>query len=291
MAPFSIAALRAGSIGVALMFAHSSFIGFEGTAIYGEEARNPKRTIPVATYVAVVFMGVFYSLTAWLMVNFLGVDQTPSIAKQSTANLTFLISDRALGRAGSELFSIFVVTSMFAAVVAFHNNVARYLFSLGRQGIAWGAMGATHPRTRSPYIACYVQTAMVALVVAIFALCKLPPFETLFTWFTGVGAAGIIAVQCIASLAILAFFRRNRIDRRPWNTLIAPLLGTAGLATFMYFALTSLDVLIGASGFIEWLFLGLLVASFALGFLGACALRHWEPVKYRQLQSFLGDRA
>ena len=37
--------------------------------------------------------------------------------------------------------------------------------------------------------------------------------------FTGIGAAGIIAVQCIASVAILAFFRRTKVDRRAWNTL------------------------------------------------------------------------
>jgi amino acid transporter len=290
LAPFSVDAVRAGSIGVALMFAHASFIGFEGTAIYGEEARSPKRTIPIATYVAVIFMGVFYSLTAWLMVDFLGRTQTLAIARASPANFTFVVSDRALGHLGSELFAILVVTSMFAAVVAFHNNVARYLFSLGRQGVAWRAMGRTHPRTRSPYIACYVQTAMVAAVVAVFAFLRLPPYETLFTWFTGIGAAGIIAVQCIASVAILAFFRRTAIDRRAWNTFIAPLLGSIGLFAFMYFALTSLDVLIGASGLVEQLFLVMLVASFGIGLLAAYALQRWQPARYRQLESFLGDR-
>src|SRR5580704_7400301 len=151
LAPFSLNAVRAGSLGVALMFAHASFIGFEGTAIYGEEARSPKRTIPIATYAAVIFMGVFYSLTAWLMVDFLGSERTIAIAQSSPANFTFVVSDRALGHIGSELFAIFVVTSMFAAVVAFHNNVARYLYSLGRQGIGWRAMGNTHPTTRSPH--------------------------------------------------------------------------------------------------------------------------------------------
>ncbi|GAA3367115.1 hypothetical protein GCM10020367_68800 [Streptomyces sannanensis] len=38
-----------------------AFIGFEGTAIYSEEAREPKRTIPRATYLAVAFLALFYS--------------------------------------------------------------------------------------------------------------------------------------------------------------------------------------------------------------------------------------
>ncbi|MCS5992097.1 hypothetical protein LNP02_28485 [Klebsiella variicola subsp. variicola] len=40
--PFSIKATFSGAVGVALMFAHASFIGFEGTAIYGEEAKPQK---------------------------------------------------------------------------------------------------------------------------------------------------------------------------------------------------------------------------------------------------------
>ena len=43
-----------GSIGIALMFAFTSFVGFESGALYGEETANPERSIPKATYIAVV---------------------------------------------------------------------------------------------------------------------------------------------------------------------------------------------------------------------------------------------
>jgi amino acid transporter len=291
LAPFSVNATLAGSLGVALMFAHASFIGFEGTAIYGEEARDPKRTIPRATYIAVIFMGVFYSVTAWLIVNSLGVDKAVEVAKQTSANLVFVVGESNLGRVGAEIFQLFVISSMFAAILTFHNNVARYLFSLGRQGVIWKGLGHTHPRSQSPHLACYLQSLMVGVVIAVFAIAGLQPYDTLFTWFTGIGAAGMIAVQCMASIAVFVFFRRNPVDKRRWNTFIAPLLGIAGLLPFIYFALTSLDLLIGATGVVQWLFLAMLVASFAIGIAAAFSLRAWAPARYSRLASSLGDQS
>ena len=44
-APFGIEAIATPGLGLALVFVVSAFIGFEATAIFGEEARDPKRTI------------------------------------------------------------------------------------------------------------------------------------------------------------------------------------------------------------------------------------------------------
>ena len=51
-----------GSAGIALAFAFASFIGFEATAIYGEESRDPKRTVPLATYLAVTLITVLFAV-------------------------------------------------------------------------------------------------------------------------------------------------------------------------------------------------------------------------------------
>jgi len=67
--PFSWASFLSGSVAIALLFNFASFIGFEPTTIYGEEARDPKRTVPRATYVAVLTIGIFYTVTTYLMVE------------------------------------------------------------------------------------------------------------------------------------------------------------------------------------------------------------------------------
>jgi hypothetical protein len=61
-----------GSAGIALAFAFASYIGFEATAIYGEESKDPKRTVPVATYVAVILITVLFALSTLAIVTALG---------------------------------------------------------------------------------------------------------------------------------------------------------------------------------------------------------------------------
>ena len=45
------------------MFAIASMFGFEATAIYSEEARNPARTVPRATDPSVVVISAFFAIT------------------------------------------------------------------------------------------------------------------------------------------------------------------------------------------------------------------------------------
>src|SRR5699024_2720206 len=54
-----------GEAGIILVFGVAAFMGFEGAAIYREEAKDPKRTVPRATYLAVAIIGVFYAFSAW----------------------------------------------------------------------------------------------------------------------------------------------------------------------------------------------------------------------------------
>ena len=52
-----------GILGIAVLFALTGFIGFEATAVFRDEARDPERTIPRATYAAVLIIGAFYAVT------------------------------------------------------------------------------------------------------------------------------------------------------------------------------------------------------------------------------------
>ncbi|GAA2898105.1 APC family permease [Pseudonocardia halophobica] len=289
--PISPTTVFAGAIGVALMFAHASFIGFEGSAIYSEEARDPRRTVPRATYIAVVFMGVFYAITAFLIVNSLGVGNAVGVAQDSGGDLVFVVSDSVLGGWMTGAFRVLIITSMFAAIVTFHNNVARYLFSLGRQGALPAALGRTHARKQSPVTACVVQTVMVGLVIVVFAIAGLDPYAALFTWMTGIGAVGIILLQFVASIAVFVWFRRTNHDKRVWNTVIAPLLGIAGLAPFLWFALTEIDVLLGTGGWLAALLVGLVFLSLLGATVWGLWLKRARPAVYDGLLTGVGDRA
>ncbi len=75
------------TLGLALLFAVGNFFGFEATVIYRDEVKNPDRTIPRATYIAVVGIGLFYALAAWAFIAFLGPDNVQAAAESNTVNL------------------------------------------------------------------------------------------------------------------------------------------------------------------------------------------------------------
>ncbi len=71
-------AIFSGSLGIGLLFALISYVGFEATAIFRDEARTPERTIPRATYAALILIGVFYAVTSWALVSGWGDEEAVS---------------------------------------------------------------------------------------------------------------------------------------------------------------------------------------------------------------------
>jgi amino acid transporter len=288
--PFSPSVVLGGALGVALMFAHASFIGFEGSAIYGEEARDPARTIPRATYLSIAFMGILYAVSGWLIMNALGLDKVVAIANETGGNFIFVASDTIIGHNISLIFQILIVTATFAAIVTFHNNVSRYLFSLGRQTLVWKPLGWTLPTRQTPWVASVVQSLMVGIVIALFALFDQDPFATLFTWATGIGTIGVILSQLVAGIAIFVFFRRSDVDKRRWNTVIAPILAIIGLGAFFVLTLNSLDVLLGVHGATAVLMLSLVFVALLAGMAYGVYLRFVAPDKYALVGHALNER-
>lgn len=285
--PFSPHAVFAGSFGVSILFAVCSFIGFEGSAIYGEEARDPERTIPRATYLSVAFMGVVYAVTAWVLVNAIGLPQAKDAATAEGGNFVFYLSGRFIGGDVTTVFQILIVTAMFAAIVTFHNNAARYLYSLGRERLIWRELGRTHPTRRTPYVASLVQSTTIAVVVALFAAFRLDPIVDLFAGLGGIGTVAVILSQVIVSVAIFVFFRRTGVERRVWHATVAPLLATLALGTILVLALMSLDLLLGVTGAAAWAMVSLIFVALAAGVAYGWFLRLKRPDRYAKLANVL----
>ncbi|WP_046730418.1 APC family permease [Streptomyces humi] len=246
---FSPGAVLQGAPGVALMFAVASMFGFEATAIYGEEAREPHRTVPRATYLSVTVVTGFFAFVSWMLVSSYGPSKVTAAAGKALAggdSTVFVFAPIAAQFGGwvNDVLPILLGTSLFAGILAFHNSANRYLFSLSREGLLPGRLRSLNQR-HSPWAAGIVQTVIAVLLVMPFALAGKDPVLTLFSWFSGVGVLACMLLYFLTSVSVIVFFRRERLDTRPWNTLVAPALGALGIAAVIWLVLTNFTTLIG----------------------------------------------
>ena len=149
-APFHPSKVFTGNVGAGLLFCVAVFLGFEGTAIYSEEAKNPKRTIPIATYVCIGLITGFYILTTWVFAMAFGVDGVQAAAQKDPAGFAFNVGAQYIGSSFVDAMKVFFVTSTFAACLGLHNAVSRYQFSLARERMMPEILSETHPVWRSP---------------------------------------------------------------------------------------------------------------------------------------------
>jgi amino acid transporter len=270
---FTPSAFFSGAPGISIMFAVASFIGFEATAIYGEEARNPRRTVPLATYLAVVLIGAFYALSSWAIVLAFGSDGVVAAAQADTAGLVFTAAAEYVSPVVADVMLVLLLTSLFAALLAFHNAISRYLFALGRQGMAPDVLSRTHVRHASPHVGSLAQTGTAFVVVAVFAVAGSDPVLQLFTWMSGLATVSILLLMVLTSVAVLAFFARSRVDRRAWHTRVAPALGTLGLLGVVGLVLANFTTLISGDAVLATVLLTVIAAAFALGVVVALVRR------------------
>ncbi|GAA2354115.1 hypothetical protein GCM10009854_35180 [Saccharopolyspora halophila] len=132
--PFLPSTVLSGQPGVGLMLATAAFIGFECNVVFRDEAREPSRTIPRATYAAVVLIAVFHALSTWGMIMSWGVGDVLAVAGQDPGSLLMSTTAKYLGATGQVLVNVLLVGSMFACVLSFHNVIARYQLSMAAAG-------------------------------------------------------------------------------------------------------------------------------------------------------------
>ncbi|MDZ7920509.1 APC family permease [Rhodoferax sp.] len=245
----------AGSAGIALAFAFASFVGFEATAIYGEESIDPKRTVPLATYVAVVLITILFAFTSFAVVTGLGagklmdhvaelssVDGTPLV---NPANVLFTLAGQYVGGWLATMMKGLVLSSLFAAMLAFQNSAARYLFALGRGGTLPAALANVNARG-APSVGSIIVSVITAAVIALFAVAGLDPILNMFFWFSGLAVVSILLIEILVCLAVIAWFRRVPGDSNLFQSLIAPVLATIGLSVGLYLLLARFGLLTGA---------------------------------------------
>lgn len=261
----SLPTVLSGAPGVALLFAVLSFIGIEAAVVFRDEARDPVRTIQRATILSVAAIGLFYAFTCWAMISAVGDSRVVDTAAAGPEDVLPSLAVQYLGRVGADLVAILFVTSIFAASLTFHNVIARYLFAMSSQRLLPRALSVTHPTHGSPHGGSIATTLGIFVGVGSAVVIGLDPIAELYTWTAALGSVGYVVLLVVTCIAVLRFFRRQPENTSVAITLIAPLLGLAGLLTILVMMVLNLDLLTGGNRTVSVAIVVSLVCAYAVG--------------------------
>jgi len=278
---FSMPWLTDAGLGLALLFAVGNFFGFEATVIYREEVKDPEKTIPRATYLAVIGIGLFYAVAAWAYIAFLGADNAQAAAEQNTVNLFNDAATALIGRIFGDVATILLITSILASMLSVQNIAARYSFSLATDRVLPSVLGRVHLRHQSPYVSALLIGVIWGVATVTFSILGVSP-DNLYPIASGSGSFAVLLLMFIASLAVFIYFlRRRRSEPEPiWQTLVAPLISSMCLGGITYLAITNYSDLIAGSALLTAIFMTFTFALFFGGIAYALILRSKRPDVY-----------
>lgn len=282
-APFHLDNVFSGSIGLAALFGIGMFSGFEATAVFREEARNPEKTIPRATYITIGVVALLYAATSFAIITGVG----PSIVVESSAAdpVGTVMGSVAhyLGKVGQDVAMVLLCTSIFAAVLAMHNITARYLFSMGRDRVFPRQLGNVHESHDSPHVASFVTTAIASLFLAGLLITGADG-SALYAKLAGIALYALIMLLLLTSAAIPAYFwLRPGHGLSPMKTIVAPVLAGIGFIGALILATQNSAFLVGGSTTAARSLIAFFYVMVLAGVVYALVLKRRRPEVYARI--------
>jgi len=275
-----------GTPSIGLLFCFAAFIGFEATTIYGEEAKNPERAIPLATYASIILVGGFYALSTWSFIIGAGADKiVPQLqGMEDPTTFVYGLSDHYAGTQLTAVIRVLFIVSIYAGLLAFHNSAARYFYAMGRDGLLPDRLGTTHHMHQSPHMGSALQSLIAAVVVVVFALMGADPILDLFSWFSNLAALCVMLLMVLTSLAVMRYFARwPQHGASVWRTALLPGASGVALLAVLLIAIAHFDVLTGASKTLSYGLCAVIPLALILGVMRAARLRRTAPERFAQL--------
>ena len=205
--------------GIGIFFALWSWVGFECTPNYAEEPRNPRKMVPRATYIAVLSLGVLFTLTAWAVILGHGLKNVASDAVANAGTFCFGVTGHLMSALAKDVMGWLVFTGTFACAMASHAAATRYFYAMGREGILNRSLGRTRKRWQSPYAGRCFQSGVATVFVTLFIIMwyvskstesfanfQVAPDAELYKWLSIFGTFWLLVVMTLSGAATIRYF-------------------------------------------------------------------------------------
>ena len=226
--------------GAAVIF--FAYIGFDSVSTHAEEARNPRRDVPIGIITSLVLCTLLYIAVAGVITGMVPYGQI---------NIDAPVSD-AFRQAGVPwarfLISVGAVTGITSVLLVMMLSQPRVFLAMARDGLLpHGFFGAVHDRFRTPWKSTILTGIFVATVAAFVPLKILAELVNI----------GTLLAFVMVCFAVLIMRRTNPKAHRPFRAPFVPATPILGIAfcLLLMFSLPSENWV----RLIVWLLIGFLI--------------------------------
>src|ERR1700726_741721 len=197
-----------------------AFIGFDAVSTAAQEAKNPKRDMPIGILGSLAVCTILYVLFSYVLSGVATVQDFRTAGKE--ASVAFAISKYMTGYGWMANFVTVAILAGFSSVIlVMLLGQSRVFYSMSRDGLVPKVFSDVHPRFRTPYksnMLFFVFTGVLAAFVPADVTGEMTSIGTLFAFILVCAGVWIMRV-------------RNPELERGFRVPAAPLVATLGIIT------------------------------------------------------------
>jgi len=201
---FDMATLPWSSLGLGVVVAIFSLVGFECATAFGEEAKDPLKTIPRAVIWSLILSGAFFVFITYTMI--IGTRSYSDPLDKIDAPLNVMAEMAHVGLLKIPL-SLGAMVSFFALCLSCVNAGARVIYALGRHGIFHPVMGNAHEKNGTPHVAVTLMAAIAFGVPSALVLLSQAPLD-IFGWVGTLAAFGFLVPYFLVTLSAPTYLKK-----------------------------------------------------------------------------------
>src|SRR6266478_6132240 len=197
-----------------------AYIGFDAVSTAAQEARNPKRDMPIGILGSLAFCTVLYVLFSYVLSGVATVQDFRSAGRE--ASVAFAITKYMTGYEWlSKSVTVAILAGFSSVILVMLLGQSRVFFSMSRDGLVPKIFSDVHPRFRTPYksnMLFFVFTGIFAAFIPEDVVGEMTSIGTLFAFILVCAGIWIMRV-------------RNPELERGFRVPAAPLVATLGIIT------------------------------------------------------------
>ncbi len=195
-----------------------AYIGFDAVSTAAQEAKNPKRDMPIGILGSLVFCTILYVLFSYVLSGVATVADFREAGRE--ASVAFAITKYMTGYEWlSRLVTVAILAGFSSVILVMLLGQSRVFFSMSRDGLVPPIFSEVHPRYRTPHksnMLFFVFTGLFAAFVPADVSGEMTSIGTLFAFILVCAGVWII--------------RRRRPDlERGFRVPLVPVVSTLGI--------------------------------------------------------------